>query len=135
MTMNMTIGAHEHHHEGAQQIGHGGQQAVHLAFLIGGRALEHLFQLAAALAAADQVNHHGGEEFAGGQRLADGRAFTNPQRRFLDRLFMGRLLTTSAEIRSASSTGYGARGQNAEGAGKARRVQAADEFPARGTAA
>src|SRR4030088_1114312 len=56
--------AHEYHHEGPQEIGHGREQAVHLAFLVRRRPLEHLFQLTAALTAADEVNHHRGEEFA-----------------------------------------------------------------------
>src|SRR5580692_12869135 len=71
--------SHEHHHERPQQVGHGRQQPVHFALLIRRSPLEHLFQLAAAFAAADQVNHHGGEEFARGQRLADGGSLTNPQ--------------------------------------------------------
>src|ERR1700682_3810663 len=40
--------AHEDDHEWPQKIGHGREQAVHLAFLIRRRALEHLLQLAAA---------------------------------------------------------------------------------------
>jgi len=47
-------------------------------FLVAGRSLQHLFQLAAALAAADQVDHHGREEFACGQRSTDGCTFAHP---------------------------------------------------------
>src|ERR1700682_4228090 len=52
-------GAHEHYHERAQQVGHGREQAVHFTFLVRSGAFEHLFELAAAFTAADEMDHHG----------------------------------------------------------------------------
>ena len=48
--------------------------AYYLALLVGGGALQHRLQLATRLAAVDEVDGHGREQPAGGERLADRRA-------------------------------------------------------------
>jgi len=77
----------------------------HLAFLIRSGSFQHLLELAAALAAADQVNHHGGNSLRAASDLPMGAPSRTRSAASSTALRIGMLLTTSAEIRRASSTG------------------------------
>ena len=97
--------AHDDDQERLEHAQHHREQAVHLAFLMVRGALEHVVELAAGLAARNQVNAHGGEQL----RLANDRPIAPPSRTRTaassTAARIGRLAMTEALIRSASRAG------------------------------
>ena len=74
----------------------------------------------------------GGKDFARGQRLTDGCPLANPQCGVLDSPFHGQAVDDLGGNPQRFEHGYGARGENAEGARKARGIQSPDELADQG---
>ncbi len=121
--------AHQEDHHRPQDADRRIDHAVELAFLVVGGTLEHRLELAAGLAARDQVDQHRGKQLARAQRARDRGALAHAHGGVLHGAAHGGVGDDLGRDPQRLEDRHGARGQDREGAGEARGIVAARDAP------
>lgn len=111
--------------EDAEQCG---DESIHLAFLVDGRAAEHGVEFTARFTARDKVNAQGWKVATRGQRLADRCPFADPRGRVSDCVTHRQIADDLGRDFQRFENGHAAAGQDAKRARKPCRIVAPDEF-------